>query len=246
MGSILTTIRFIASPNDPNYFYSSLPETFQSPLVKMLFTILWWHFGEITYGTAGLACLWFYAYVVPGMPLILRELRPMNNFNYNKTRPLYRFSNRLRTIKYLPLIYRSIELIQLNINCLMGVAFIPMQALITQLSLFSICMVITKWKETDGVTKSLLAVWTVGCLMIWSAALEIGGRLNLEGKRLLRSWKDWNWSNKDKKLINKIRNSCRPISLRAGGFHIIKRTSVLKFLKGIVRGTFRALLTIYR
>jgi len=95
----------------------------------------------------------------------------------------------------------------------------------------------------DKITRTILMGWTFIGLVVWLVALELSGRLELGSRRLLMSWKNWNWSVPNKKLLSKFRKSCRPICKRAGSNHLIKRTSVLKFLKGIVRGT-RALLTI--
>jgi len=122
--------------------------------------------------------------------------------------------------------------------------FIPAQTIITQVALFCICMCVRIWNELDRITRSILMDSTSGALLVWSVALELSGRLELGSRRLLRSWKNWNWSVADKKLLSKFRKSCRPICMRAGSYHVIQRTSVLKFLRGIVRGTFRALLTI--
>lgn len=83
--------------------------------------------------------------------------------------------------------------------------------------------------------------------IIWAWILEICGRYNAESKKTLDSWKFLEHRGKEeKKLMSKVRKSCRPFSFGEKGIFVIKRMTVLKFLRGIVKGTFRALLTLGR
>lgn len=42
----------------------------------------------------------------------------------------------------------------------------------------------------------------------------------------------------------KFRQACRPLGIRVGWNYFVKRSSVLKYFQGIIRGTFRALLAL--
>jgi hypothetical protein len=48
----------------------------------------------------------------------------------------------------------------------------------------------------------------------------------------------------EKKFISKFRKACRPLRVGAGSTFTIRRLSVLKFARAIVKGTIRALLTV--
>jgi len=238
IGPFFVVLHFILFPQEGIYFYSSFPTFLQNNYTIFVYACHYVHFALYAWNVLFFMLLLFFLYVVPSVPLILKELRP-NKANYVTF-------NHLRTLKYLLPTYRSLEVLHLNVNSIVGLAFIPEQTLVTQLALFSICTMISRWNELDVITTMLLFTWTAGFLVIWSTALEAAGLLHMEGRRLLLSWKHWNWNAHDKKVMSKFRKSCRPIGLRVGSYHIIKRTSVLSFLRGIVRGTFRALLTIHK
>lgn len=80
---------------------------------------------------------------------------------------------------------------------------------------------------------------------IWFIGLEVTGRIDLYGKRVLRSWKYIeHQNNDDRKYMNKFRKGCRPLAWGVEGVWVVKRLSVLKFLMAVVKGTFRAILAL--
>lgn len=79
----------------------------------------------------------------------------------------------------------------------------------------------------------------------WGITLEIGGRFQLKAKRTLESWNLLPIANPlEKKLKSKFRKSVKPLILGKKGVYAVSRLTVLKFIMSIIKGTFRALLTI--
>lgn len=77
---------------------------------------------------------------------------------------------------------------------------------------------------------------------MWGIAVEILGRIDSRLRKIPKSWK--HIKAEDKRLISRIRKSCRPFNFGVEGVFSFKRNTLLKFFQGIVKGTFKALLTI--
>jgi len=73
--------------------------------------------------------------------------------------------------------------------------------------------------------------------------LEFGRFLFCRGTKVIKSWKvdEKNYQG-ESKVMKKFARSCKPIVLSYGKQFVVGRVSVLVFFRGIVRGTFRALL----
>jgi len=200
-GAALATLRFVIHPNDPIYLYSWLPQSAKNRMTTIIYTCLWFHVAQVMYGCVCFVMIMGLAYALSIFPFLAIELRP------NK-RNEYKLSNRIRTFAVLPSINRSLEVLQLNVNCVIGMIFIPAQTIITQLVLICICMSVRKWGEIGAITKAILIGWASGALLFWFTALEIVGRLELGSRMVLRSWRHWNWSASNKKHMNKFQKSC--------------------------------------
>lgn len=77
--------------------------------------------------------------------------------------------------------------------------------------------------------------------IIWMMVLEFSGRFTQQASITLKSWKFLDFKNKiDKKLMNKFRKSFPPLKIGKDRVFVIKRLNVLKFMRSIVTGVFRA------
>lgn len=91
----------------------------------------------------------------------------------------------------------------------------------------------------------MLLTWSTTGQIIWGLTLEMAGRIALEATKVTKSWKQIKIKDKlEGKIFTKFRKSCRPVVFGQEGVFTIKRMTVLKFFRAIVKGTFRALLTI--
>lgn len=120
-----------------------------------------------------------------------------------------------------------------------GPTFIPFQSIVMQFSLFSNWMLLNYW-GTLGILRLVLILMEAGLISFWTIILEFGGRFYEASKRNKESWRQLG---EQSKFVRKWRKSVRHLYAGYEGYHVIRRLSVLKFLKGIVRGTFRILLT---
>lgn len=94
--------------------------------------------------------------------------------------------------------------------------------------------------------QGMIAELSLVIQIVWAIILELGGRFTRDAKRSLKSWKCMEFSNAaENKLMSKIRKAAaKPMVLGEEGTYKIARQSVLKFLRSIVKGSARAILTI--
>lgn len=91
----------------------------------------------------------------------------------------------------------------------------------------------------------MLGNWSMVMQIFWGALLQLSGVFHKHAKITLKSWKNIKVGNKmDKKYMSKFLKACRPIAIGERGLFLVKQTTVLKFFRAIVKGTFRALLTL--
>ncbi|XP_035708418.1 uncharacterized protein LOC118435959 [Folsomia candida] len=114
-----------------------------------------------------------------------------------------------------------------------------------QFCLFCNFQAIRNWNSMTHFTKGMLLTWSTTGQIIWGLTLEMAGRIALEATKVTKSWKQIKIKDKlEGKIFTKFRKSCRPVVFGQEGVFTIKRMTVLKFFRAIVKGTFRALLTI--
>lgn len=91
----------------------------------------------------------------------------------------------------------------------------------------------------------MLLTWTGTTIVVWSLVLEIFGRLDKEGRKVLKSWKFIpNLDKFERKLLSKFGKGCRPVIFGLEGLLTIKRDTVIKYYATLIKRTFRALLTL--
>jgi hypothetical protein len=233
IGTIVVTSHYFAFPHHKIYPFAFLSPGFLNPFTFSLYGILWFYCDFSLWLTITFIQTVALVYIVTVVPIVCEDLVP--------NRSNYRTNTKLRSVKNLPVEYRALEILHYNANSLVGEALIPMQATIGQSIVFCNFLLITRWEYTDGITKLVLGAWSGGIFLFWAIALELAGRIHSEGIKLLRSWEFWTWSKTDMKIMMKFRKSCKPLGVRAGRYFCVERISVLKFTRGIVESTFRAL-----
>lgn len=82
-------------------------------------------------------------------------------------------------------------------------------------------------------------------LSTWTGIMEIGMILYIRGNKVLRSWATKQWeSNQENFVMQKFQRSCKPLLLSYGTQFVIRKGSLFVFYRGVIKGTFRALLTV--
>lgn len=232
----LMVTHYFIFPFSPAYPFCVIPSWFNS-YTYLALGIIYLRLLHGVFGNLTTVSVFGIAYVFVLFNVIHKEFLGRSKKGYS-TEPC------LRERDNLPRVYREFEILHKNVNLCFQHIIIPLQTIITQLSLFCNFTMITQGHNLDLTTSIILCFWSSGTLVIWTAFLTTGGYIYLQGKTTLSSWKYLKWSKWDKKYMSKFRRGCRPLALRVGGYYCVRRLSVLKFWQGIVRGTFRALLAL--
>jgi len=169
-------------------------------------------------------------------PILIRELR--------LGRISYRTSRSLRMAKNARHEYRSLQILQANIFSLVGLFLGLFNAIFTIITVWMNFVLMRYWEELKIITKLQLLAWTSSIMGFWVVVLELGHFQQSKCLKMQGSWKTNNWENKKRDtFMKKFLRSCKPIVLSYGRQFVIGRVSVLVYFRGVVRGTFRALLT---
>lgn len=174
------------------------------------------------------------------MPLNSREFNL--SLNPSEQRMLPRFRSHQHFFKE----YRAYEILHRQNISIFKFFIIPFQSLVMKCAMFCNFMVIRHWAHMDWIGLSFLLFVSILVITFWSFILEFGGNVLWHSKRNIYSWKNPNPAGNSirGKELRKFRKSCRPLCVGYDGYFTIKRLSVLKFARSLVRGTFRVLLTL--
>ncbi|CAL8125341.1 unnamed protein product [Orchesella dallaii] len=235
----VTWLCFIFLPMFPNLPGNVVPQHW--PFL-LRFTIVYFApnyivMGQYLNAIAPALAIWIYGALV--VPFVVRELR--------LGRKSYSSCAILRRPKTLMKLYRTCQLLQQMINLLLGKFIVPIQSVITFMSVVGFFLVITRRHEFDMAPFIVLISWAGIASIGWSLVLLMGGYLHSNGNKVLNSWKYNSWnSSAERKLMNKFRVSCRPIMICYGKMYVMRKQSVLIYNRGLSRGVVRALLTMNR
>jgi len=141
--------------------------------------------------------------------------------------------------------YRQLEVVNVIFMDAFSIVIVPTLSVITNLALFCNYSMI-RYGETMNIANFIiLGAWSGISTLAIVIALTFGGSIYNDGNKVLRSMKNKDWDSKARnKEMKRFVRSCRPIYLGYGTMYRARKTSVLRFLQGINRGTFRAVLTI--
>lgn len=183
----------------------------------------------VSVGACVLIYLTYFAYFLP------KELC------LNKSK--YKTLCKLRNIENIIHIYRSFQVLHVNVMYVLGIALLSCNAIFMSTVMLANFFLATYWNSFGLLIKLPLLLGSPTLTAFWAVLLDIGRRIGRGTTKVLISWKVHAWKSKhDRKLMSKFRKSCKPIMLCYGMQFVVGRTSVLKFFKGVVRGTMRALL----
>lgn len=141
--------------------------------------------------------------------------------------------------------YRAFQLLNGNIMCFVGL-YVALSSVICTLSaIYGIATLFRFWGMLNVVAKTLLVLLTIVTLIIWAFIAEVGRMFFTRGNKLLGSWKRNQWKSKqERELMRRFEQSCPPILIAYGRELVLRRVSILKFCRGVIRGTKRVLLTV--
>lgn len=162
-------------------------------------------------------------------------------------RAKYKSNDSLRSISNMMHVYRSFQVLQTCAMSFMGIFLVMCNAVFMMCALYANFILIRHWHSLQPMTKATFGLGSPVLIGFWGFILDLGRVFSDGSRKVLLSWKTYNWGNAtDAKLMSKFRKSCKPIRVSYGSQFVVGKTSVLRFLKGVVRGTLRALLTTKR
>lgn len=153
----------------------------------------------------------------------------------------------LRKPENLRMIYIQLEILHKNFQDFFGIIIIPIYAIVVNLVLFSNFSLIRYWGMLNFVIKCILLIWSVNSALILILMYAFFGNVHNLAAKVLKSilQKEGGWGTKVQTVeMKKFVKSRKLLSYGFGKIYIIKRLSVLKFLKAVSYGTFKLLLTI--
>ncbi|OXA48071.1 hypothetical protein Fcan01_16914 [Folsomia candida] len=149
--------------------------------------------------------------------------------------------------EHLVFVYRSLQLAMKELRLVFG-KYLPLtQTFLGQLAISTGYVLIAEGKKVDVATRMTFLLCIPFAVLSWAVLLTCAGNVQKSAKDCLTSWKvhgdQWE-SRGDRKYMSKFRNSCKPLYLGFDGFMVVSYKSVMKFMQGIIRGVFRALLAL--
>lgn len=153
----------------------------------------------------------------------------------------------LRKAENLRMIYIQLEILHNHFLDFTGVLIIPIYAIVLNLVLFSNFSLIRYWDKLNLVVTGILLIWSVYSALLLVVMFGFFGNVHSLGAKVLKtiSNKEGGWGRRiQTKEMKKFVKSRKLLSYGFEKIFVIRRISVLKFLKAATYGTFKLLLTI--
>lgn len=238
--SAMVSAHFFIFPRSLCYVTSDLPPN------ASYFWVIWTgvYFTNCAMGTGtllGIITSYLSIYYFAVIPIFTKELKLKKNATY-VTKPILRTN-----VENLTFVYRTIEILHNLVISGLGILIVPLQTIMLQIGLFCNLMLVRNGNELPFFVFILLVGGSLVSTIGWGIILQFSGRIFELSKKTLNSWKSDNLfitRRRDVKYLMTFKKSCKPLRVGYGKYYNIKPVSVLTFLKGVVRGTFRAILTL--
>ncbi|CAL8092432.1 unnamed protein product [Orchesella dallaii] len=139
--------------------------------------------------------------------------------------------------------YRSIDILfSIDIE-FAGILLLPLQMIASKMIMISKFVIVRFGRELDGKTLGILGIWAYLGWVIWTSVLTISGIFYGKSDKAIKSWKYVDWgSRKENMRMAKFQKSCKPWSVRYRNVNVIRKLTVLKWNRGLMKGISRALL----
>ncbi|OXA38243.1 hypothetical protein Fcan01_27046 [Folsomia candida] len=152
--------------------------------------------------------------------------------------------------EHLVFVYRSLQLAMKEVRLVFGRYLPILQTFFGQLTVSAGYMLIAEGGKIDVATKMTILVCVPFAVLTWVVLMTCAAKIQKSAKKCLTSWRvhgGGHWgSGADRKYMSKFRKSCKPLFFGWDGFLVVTHKSVMKFMQGIIRGVFRALLALKR
>lgn len=172
--------------------------------------------------------------------ILKTEFRTGQKGNNYKTVSAFRSADRISVH------FRALQLVMRYFNNSLSIGVPIAHALVMLLSMYCQVLLIKYGRDLPVINLVIIiSTWLIGEIT-WMFTLHAGATLTRNSTRCIGSWTKYGvWSTK-KELVQmrKFRKSCCPLAIRHSTFFVIRRASLLGFLRLVTRYTFKALLTV--
>lgn len=225
-------------PRLPIFFGSVISA--DSPLaIRLLIIFYHCYICVPMYSTLSVESSAVFAYAALVVPFLANELA--------LGRKSYKSLSKLRVVDTLVLEYRTAQLMQYIFNAFVGPLLIPLQTLITLMFMVAGFLVIRNWNTMNTISLMLMIAWAFIAPFCWILGLIMASYLFRNGNKILNSWKYHQMSiasAKERKLLGKVRVSCKPLCVAYKKVYVVRPISSMVFTRGLVKGLMRTLLTL--
>ncbi|CAL8132175.1 unnamed protein product [Orchesella dallaii] len=236
--SLLISLVFTIFPQVPVCFGNIIPTEHFTLSVRIVHTVYYTHMVTVIYANLSANAAIIIIYMTQMIPFVVNEFR-LDGVKR------YRTVAKFRTAHNLMVEYRSVQILHLAFMEIFGHILVPLHFVFMKLVFYCNFVVIRHRDEIHPAVVAMMLLWSIFGSLFWSIFLSLGGHVYAHSTVTRRSWKNWRWESRlDGVIIAKFRKSCKIFMVNYGNTYVIKRRSILQFMKGLTRGTFRVLLTI--
>lgn len=195
--------------------------------------------GFISYISISIVSTVVFYFGILMIPIVVSE------FTLGHAQTHYIADSSFREYNRLILEYRSLSIMFIAINQVFGRFLFPLQTCVTILFVACSYVLIRHREQMTQTEIILLGLWINSALFGWSLILMLGGYVYSNGQKCLGSWKRHSWkSDVEQKLMKQFVKSCQPIRICFGTMFVIRRVTVMIYIRGLNRGLIRALLAL--
>ncbi len=160
------------------------------------------------------------------------------------SRNKYKTLDILRQPENLRVAYRAFQVLFANFVCFIGPFVSLAHAFSVCLPIFCNFFLIRYWGNLNLISKLFAIMIALILFSVWTFVLQLGKYLFVRGNKIVGSWKRQRWENKiEEKVMERFQKSYRLVLIRCGNQLVLGRITQFNFVKSIMRGTFRSLLT---
>lgn len=251
IGKVMPLTGFLISlhchfyPDWPVYLTSLVPPEHLKWYIRVGFSIGFWYGHQSAWAILQVVVVIFLLNIWY-MLILFREFycddgRPLSK-RIIKSHQTSKGFREFETIKYY---YLQLEILHIVWLDIVAIIFMPMNMVTNNVALFCNFNLIRDWQNINFSNAFVLLVWSVFSSVAVLVCFGFLGDIRSKGKRVLMSMRGKHWGSRmNNRCMAKFLRGRQPICYSYRRMYIIKRTSVLKFIKSVTRGTFRALLAI--
>lgn len=238
--ALLSSLHYVFFPDCSIYVINELPRKIQVlPVAKLIMLIIMFIGNYTVWNSAATFFMLGITYQIYYIPLITSEL----DVNHLSSSPEYLTKRKFRHPKTLRLVYRQLEILHYKLLDQVSYMLVPANFLMGKWMVFSGYVLIHHQSHLETLIVVLLVNWLTTGMFMWTKGLQVTGQVHDQSRRTIESWKRKNWGTKwQTRVMIKWAKACQPLTIGFGKSFVVKRLAALKFIKGVSRGTFRALL----